>query len=308
MWRLELTEMLDTQGLLTSKPLPHDFEGRPRGRTGASAAGETPTRGHPACPRGDRQRGADLSLQRDQPPDLLQLVPPLRGARPRRSQRSIHKAPCEPGATSSEIVAKIVYLRSNYHFGPQKIQMYLKRYHDITLSVSGIWRVLKRLDMNRLPSSQRYKRYRDRWTRYEKPQPGHRVQIDVKFIAPPKGSRRGCYYQFTAIDDCTRLRVLRLYDRLNQKTAIQFVDYALERLPFRVDVIQTDIQTRWCPQIPGPSGRRDEDRRDRRPPTAVADRTERSVTPCLLIAGLGGGHRRGAVRPVGNPVTGSAPR
>jgi hypothetical protein len=36
------------------------------------------------------------------------------------------------------------------------------------------------------------------------------------------------------------LRVLRLYDRLNQKTAIQFVDYALERLPFRVEVIQTD--------------------------------------------------------------------
>lgn len=31
-----------------------------------------------------------------------------------------------------------------------------------------------------------------------------------------------------------------VYDRLNQKTAIQFVDYALERLPFRVEVIQTD--------------------------------------------------------------------
>ena len=62
----------------------------------------------------------------------------------------------------------------------------------------------------------------------------------MKFIAPLKGSRRGCYYQFTAIDDCTRLRVLRLYDRLNQKTAIRFVDHALERLPFRVEVIQTD--------------------------------------------------------------------
>jgi transposase len=125
-----------------------------------------------------------------------------------------------PWATPSEIVAKIVYLRSNYHFGPQKIQMYLKRYHDITISVSGIWRILKRLDLNRLPSSQRYKRHRDRFKRYEKPKPGHRVQIDVKFIAPLKG----CYYQFTAIDDCTRLRVLRLYDRLNQKTAIAFVD------------------------------------------------------------------------------------
>lgn len=51
--------------------------------------------------------------------------------------------------------------------------------------------------MNRLPSSQRYRRHVDRWKRYEKPQPGHRVQIDVKFVAPLKGSRRK-HYQFTA--------------------------------------------------------------------------------------------------------------
>jgi hypothetical protein len=37
------------------------------------------------------------------------------------------------------------------------------------------------------------------------------------------------YYQFTAIDDCTRLRVLRIYPKLNQQTAIQFLDYVLER-------------------------------------------------------------------------------
>jgi transposase InsO family protein len=144
-----------------------------------------------------------------------------------------------PNATRSEIVGKIIYLRQNYHFGPHKIAMYLKRYHDITISPSGVWRILKRLDMSRLPTSQRYKRHKDRWKRYEKPQPGHRVQLDVKFVAPLKGSRKK-HYQFTAIDDCTRLRVLRIYDRLNQKTAIQFLDYVLERLPFRVEVIQTD--------------------------------------------------------------------
>lgn len=144
-----------------------------------------------------------------------------------------------PKATRVEVVGKIIYLRQTYHFGPHKIAMYLKRYHDIELSPSGIWRILYRLDMSRLPSSQRYKRQRDRWKRYEKPEPGHRVQIDVKFIAPLPGSRRK-YYQFTAIDDCTRLRVLRIYDRLNQQTAIQFLDYVLAKLPFRVERIQTD--------------------------------------------------------------------
>ena len=43
-----------------------------------------------------------------------------------------------PRATQVEVVEKIIYLRANYHFGPYKIQMYLKPYHDITISRSGI--------------------------------------------------------------------------------------------------------------------------------------------------------------------------
>jgi transposase InsO family protein len=117
--------------------------------------------------------------------------------------------------------------------------MYLKRYHEIDVSTSGVWRILKRLELNRLPSSQRHKPYEKRWKRYEKPQPGHRVQVDVKFITPVGGAGKR-FYQFTAIDDCTRLRVLRVYPRCNQKTAIQFLDYLLAKLPFQVEVIQTD--------------------------------------------------------------------
>jgi len=146
-----------------------------------------------------------------------------------------------PNATKAEVVGKIVYLRQHYHFGPHKIAMYLKRYHDIQISNSGVWRILKRLELNRLPASQRHKRHDRRWKRYEKPLPGHRVQLDVKFIQPLPGAPKAKkYYQFTAIDDCTRLRVLRIYPQLNQQTAIQFLDYVLERLPFRVEAIQTD--------------------------------------------------------------------
>jgi hypothetical protein len=59
-------------------------------------------------------------------------------------------------------------LRQNYHFGPGKIAMYLARYHDVSISSSGVWRILKRLDVNRLPASQRYKRLDCRCQRYEK--------------------------------------------------------------------------------------------------------------------------------------------
>jgi Integrase core domain len=62
-----------------------------------------------------------------------------------------------------------------------------------------------------------------------------------RFIQPlPSTPKAKKYYQYTAIDDCTRLRVLRAYPRCNQQTAIQFLDYVLQRLPFRVEVIQTD--------------------------------------------------------------------
>jgi transposase InsO family protein len=145
-----------------------------------------------------------------------------------------------PNATHVDVVGKILYLRQHYHFGPAKISMYLKRYHEVSVSSSGVWRILKRLDLNRLPASQRNKRLDKRWQRYEKQLPGHQVQIDVKFIAPIAGAARRKYYQYTAIDDCTRLRVLRIYPHLNQKTAIQFADYVLEKLPFQVQVIQTD--------------------------------------------------------------------
>ena len=120
-----------------------------------------------------------------------------------------------PKATREEVVGKILYLRQHYHFGPHKIAMYLKRYHEIGISPSGVWRILRRLEMSRLPTSQRYKRHKDTGSGTRSRNQGSAsLQLDVKFIAPIAGSRRK-HYQFTAIDDCTRLRVLKIYSRLN---------------------------------------------------------------------------------------------
>lgn len=152
-----------------------------------------------------------------------------------RSRRPLNS----PRTTRAEIIAKIVYLRERYHFGPWKIQMYLKRYHDIMVSTTGVYRILKRLHMNRLPNHEGQKRYKERFRRYEKPLSGHRIQVDVKFLEKI-GERDKKYYQFTAVDDCTRLRVLKVYERNSQQDAMRFIDEALSRLPFRVKVIQTD--------------------------------------------------------------------
>lgn len=81
--------------------------------------------------------------------------------------------------------------------------------------------------------------------------PGHQLHVDVKFIEPPgQPGRRKRYYQFTAIDDCTRLRILRAYPRCDQRTSLQFIDYVLAKLPFAVERVQTDIQDESCPGLP----------------------------------------------------------
>lgn len=152
--------------------------------------------------------------------------------RPRIPHRS-------PRATPHEVVSKILYLRQAYHFGPRRIADYLKRFHQISLATSSVHRILGRHGLQRLPASRTHRSPASRWTRYEKPQPGHRLQLDVKFLERIPGTQKRLY-QFTAIDDCTRLRILKVYDACNQRTAIQCIDEVVRRLPFRVLVIQTD--------------------------------------------------------------------
>jgi transposase InsO family protein len=144
-----------------------------------------------------------------------------------------------PRATGKEVVSKVLYLRQTYHFGPGKIADYLKRCHQTAIARSTVRRLLIRHGLNRLPGSQKHQPFKKRWQRYEKPQPGHRVQIDVKFLErlPSTGKR---LYQFTAIDDCTRVRVLKVFDACNQRTAIQFINNVRHRLPFRILTVQTD--------------------------------------------------------------------
>ena len=156
-----------------------------------------------------------------------------------RARRPHHS----PGAFSRDIVSKILYLRQNYLFGPGRIADYLRRFHDIVVAVSSVHRVLLRHGMNRLPANQKHRAHTKRWQRYEKPQPGHRLQMDVKFLERIPGTRKRLY-QFTAIDDCTRIRVLKVYDACNQAAAISFMNEVLRRLPFRVLVVQTDKRRR----------------------------------------------------------------
>ncbi len=78
----------------------------------------------------------------------------------------------------------------------------------------------------------KYRRKTD-YFRYACPIPGKRVQMDTCKIALG-------LYQYTAIDDCTRYRVLRLYTRRTAANTLYFLDCVIEEMPFPVQRIQTD--------------------------------------------------------------------
>jgi transposase InsO family protein len=144
-----------------------------------------------------------------------------------------------PRQLSSMTIEKILYLRSEYRFGPQRIVWYLERYHGVTVSGSSVYRTLRRNGMKRLPKHTARRAIHTR--RYAKQVPGHHVQVDVKFLTlkatQGKKLRR---YQYTAIDDATRIRALKVYSRHNQKNAIDFIEHVINKFPFRIHTIRTD--------------------------------------------------------------------
>lgn len=156
----------------------------------------------------------------------------------------INSKPCPQNPklrTPAHIEEKILYLRRTYHLGQQPIAWYLLRYHDIKISPGAVRNVLVRNGLNRLPQNAKRSKRVQLWQRYEKKVPGHHIQVDVKFLNFTDSSgKRVRRYQYTAIDDATRIRALKIYERHNQENAISFVNYFVEKFPFRIHTVRTD--------------------------------------------------------------------
>ena len=141
--------------------------------------------------------------------------------------------------TPPEREEKVIYLRRKYHLGPMRIVWYLERYHDIKISDATVSRILRRHGMNRLPRGTRTRKAHTK--RYQKQVPGHHIQMDVKFLTfKGKQGEKVRRFQYTAIDDATRVRALKVYEKYTQANAIDFVNYIVEKFPFRIREIRTD--------------------------------------------------------------------
>lgn len=141
--------------------------------------------------------------------------------------------------TPPAVEEKVLHLRRKYYLGPIRIVWYLERYHGIKISDAGVYRILRRHGLNKLPRRTRLRKVHTK--RYAKQVPGHHIQMDVKFLTfRSKRGQKIRRFQFTAIDDATRVRGLKIYKKHTQANAIDFVDYIIEKFPFRIREIRTD--------------------------------------------------------------------
>lgn len=123
----------------------------------------------------------------------------------------------------------ISYFCKNRNLGARRIQSELLRSHFTSFALATIHKVLKKHNVQPLKRI----RKKTEFLRYLRLVLGDRVQMDTCKITPG-------IYQYTAIDDCTRCRVLRTYSRRTAEHTLKFLDCVIDEMPFPIQRIQTD--------------------------------------------------------------------
>jgi transposase InsO family protein len=134
----------------------------------------------------------------------------------------------------STTIELIRVARTEHHWGAARTRVWLERVHKLRVNARTIQRVFCDLGVPVLTKTPR--RRARQMKLFEKEQPGDSVPVDVKIIKIAKEK----VFQYTAIDDCTRMRVLRLYPRLNQHNSLAFLRECTSSFPFAIRKVQCD--------------------------------------------------------------------
>lgn len=103
-------------------------------------------------------------------------------------------------------------------------------------------RAIKRLKLDKTPLARKRRKPKP-YMRAE--YPGQKVQIDVKFVPNYCVADGKKYYQYTAVDECTRFCYREMYDEHSTYSSKSFLMKLIERFPFPIREIQTDNGTEW---------------------------------------------------------------
>lgn len=144
-----------------------------------------------------------------------------------------------PRLSDSALVQKVLAVREDTDRGADTIALLLWQKHRLKVHRSTVHKILKREGKIIKPEKKPKKKHK---LRYQSSHPGDRIQIDVKYV-PYKiqdGTWNGRAYQYTAIDDCTRVRFAQILPGHGIPYLNDFLHDMIRFFPFKVKLIQTD--------------------------------------------------------------------
>lgn len=107
-------------------------------------------------------------------------------------------------------------------------------------------RAIKRMKLDKAP----YARKPHKPKPYQRADyPGQKIQIDVKFVPNYCIANGKKYYQYTAIDECTRYCYREMYDEHSTYSSKDFLMKLIKAFPFPIREVQTDNGTEWTTQL-----------------------------------------------------------
>lgn len=141
------------------------------------------------------------------------------------------------------VIKLILKIRRRTNRGAEHIWFILKDKYAIHVSVTGVYKVLKRNGMIK-----ERKGNRNTNKTYEAPKylPGEKVQIDIKYvklvdeIAAKLGKKYRWVYQYTSVDVATGIKCKLIYESHDGQASIDFLSKVRLFYPFPIQVIQTD--------------------------------------------------------------------
>jgi hypothetical protein len=158
------------------------------------------------------------------------------------------KPKTNPREYSEETINLIKKIRKRTNRGAEYIWFELKNRYATNLSVTGIYKTLKREGLIK-----ERKHFRKRNDTYEAPKylPGEKVQVDVKYVkladttAKLQGKKYRWVYQYTALDVATGIKCKIIYEGHNQNSSMDFLSKLRLFYPFAIKNIQTDNGTEF---------------------------------------------------------------
>jgi transposase InsO family protein len=154
--------------------------------------------------------------------------------------RKPHHHPKEHTAEEIELIKK--YKANNRKTGLVVLWVKLRR-AGYSRTVQGLYGIMRRLGIYEKAPSKKKESEPIEWE--EITYPGQKVQIDVKYVPRKCMSvdlqrEKIRYYQYTAIDEYTRKRIIWHVEEQSTYTSSEFVKKVIRSFPFKIKCIQTD--------------------------------------------------------------------